>query len=107
MENRTYFTASFCQAGDAINFLLVQYYNQGPGVYATYEHVFEQSYSWWASTSVKEVAASGTPTGHLFGAGAHSKMVSEGRGTRWHGCACPPPTPHRWSDGHIPTAVSP
>uniref|UniRef100_A0A7S1NGW1 GH18 domain-containing protein n=1 Tax=Eutreptiella gymnastica TaxID=73025 RepID=A0A7S1NGW1_9EUGL len=47
------------QAGDDIDFLNVQYYNQGAGVYETYESTFLRSSSWWASTAVMELAGNG------------------------------------------------
>ena len=47
------------QAGAAIDFLNIQYYNQGAGVYSTYETLFKQSSGWWSSTAVKEIVDNG------------------------------------------------
>jgi len=53
------------QTGAAIDFLNIQYYNQGAGVYSTYETLFKQSSSWWSSTAVKEIVDNGVDMNKL------------------------------------------
>jgi len=49
------------QAGSAINWYNVQFYNQGNSAYSTYNTLFVSSDGWAGDTSVSQMAANGIP----------------------------------------------
>eukprot|EP00039_Didymoeca_costata_P025329 m.12990 g.12990 ORF g.12990 m.12990 type:complete len:346 (+) comp4765_c0_seq1:44-1081(+) len=52
----------FKQARGDIDFLFIQFYNQGPGVYDTYEQLFvKPGASWAAGSAVEDIIKSGIP----------------------------------------------
>lgn len=62
------YTGVMAQAGNAIDFLNVQFYNQGGSCYTTYTGLFERSASDCGSfpgTSVKEIIAYGIPSNKI------------------------------------------